>query len=105
MLATLVAEPFSNPKWLFEPKLDGFRILAFIRKGEVTLRTRFDSSVGPGLSFAGEGAVSVRWWLYVASFFLGAALIVIGLSRANTPLTFAGVIIGAVLFLTRKYIQ
>ena len=40
MLATLTPEPFSDPKWLFEPKLDGFRILAFIRKGEVTLRTR-----------------------------------------------------------------
>ena len=49
--------------------------------------------------------MSARWWLYVASFILGAALIVIGLSQANTPLTFAGVIIGAVLFLTRKYIQ
>ena len=40
MLATLTAEPFSDPKWLFEPKLDGFRILAFVRKGEVTLLTR-----------------------------------------------------------------
>ena len=40
MLATLASEPFSDPKWLFEPKLDGFRILAFIRKGEVTLLTR-----------------------------------------------------------------
>ena len=42
-LATLVSEPFSDSKWLFEPKLDGFRILAFIRKGEVTLRTRNDN--------------------------------------------------------------
>ncbi len=49
--------------------------------------------------------MTTRWWLYVASFILGAALVVIGLSQANTPLTFAGVIIGAVLFLTRKYIQ
>ncbi len=40
MLATLVDKPFSDPRWLFEPKLDGFRILAFIQKGEVTLRTR-----------------------------------------------------------------
>ena len=40
MLATLVAKPFSDPRWLFEPKLDGFRILAFIQEGEVTLRTR-----------------------------------------------------------------
>ena len=40
MLATLVDKPFSGPEWLFEPKLDGFRILAFIQKGGVTLRTR-----------------------------------------------------------------
>lgn len=40
MLARLVDEPFSDPKWLFEPKLDGFRIMAFIQKGEVSLRTR-----------------------------------------------------------------
>ena len=49
--------------------------------------------------------MSARWWLYVASFILGAALVVIGLSQANTPLTFAGVIIGAVLFVARKYIK
>ena len=40
MLATLGSEPFSDPKWFFEPKLDGFRLLAFIRKGEVTPLTR-----------------------------------------------------------------
>ena len=39
MLATLVEESFSGPKWLFEPKLDGFRILAFIRKPCSTERT------------------------------------------------------------------
>ena len=49
--------------------------------------------------------MNARWWLYVASFLLGTALVVIGLSQANTSLTFAGVIIGAVLFMTRKYIQ
>ena len=40
MLATLVDKPFSDPRWLFEPKLDGFRIVAFIRDGGVTLRSR-----------------------------------------------------------------
>ena len=40
MLAALVDKPFSDPKWLFEPKLDGFRIPAFIQNGEVSLRTR-----------------------------------------------------------------
>ena len=27
MLARLVDEPVSGPQWLFEPKLDGYRIL------------------------------------------------------------------------------
>ena len=49
--------------------------------------------------------MTARWWLYVASFILGAALVVIGLSQGNTPLTFVGVIIGAVLFFMRKYIR
>ena len=46
--------------------------------------------------------MSAWWWFYVASFTLGAALIVIGFSQANTPLTFAGFIIGAVGFFSRK---
>ena len=40
MLATLVDQPFSDPRWLIEPKLDGFSVLAFIREGGVTLRSR-----------------------------------------------------------------
>jgi bifunctional non-homologous end joining protein LigD len=40
MLAELAAGPFSDPNWLFEPKLDGLRALAFIRDGHVTLLSR-----------------------------------------------------------------
>ena len=40
MMARLSDEPFSHPDWVFEPKLDGFRALAFLRGGEVTLRSR-----------------------------------------------------------------
>ena len=40
MLARLTYRPFSNPEWLFEPKLDGHRILAFVQRGAVTLRSR-----------------------------------------------------------------
>lgn len=40
MLATLVKEPFTRPGWIFEPKLDGVRTLAFVRNGKVELRTR-----------------------------------------------------------------
>jgi bifunctional non-homologous end joining protein LigD len=40
MLPTLIAEPFSRAGWLFEPKLDGVRTLAFLRDGKVELRSR-----------------------------------------------------------------
>ena len=32
--------PFSDARWLFEPKLDGIRALAFVRDGTVELRSR-----------------------------------------------------------------
>jgi bifunctional non-homologous end joining protein LigD len=40
MLPTLVDRAFSRAGWLFEPKLDGVRTLAFLRDGAVELRTR-----------------------------------------------------------------
>ena len=40
MLATLVEEAFDAPGWLWEPKLDGVRTLAFLKEGEVELRSR-----------------------------------------------------------------
>ncbi|MFN2524769.1 MAG: non-homologous end-joining DNA ligase [Actinomycetota bacterium] len=40
MLATLTRDYFSDPEWLFEPKLDGIRCLAFKRAGEVRLLSR-----------------------------------------------------------------
>ena len=40
MLASMVDQPFSNSEWLFEPKLDGIRALAFVKQGRVTLRSR-----------------------------------------------------------------
>ncbi|HVZ27586.1 MAG TPA: non-homologous end-joining DNA ligase [Rhizomicrobium sp.] len=40
MLATLVAEPFDRPGWIYEEKYDGDRILAFKRRGQVRLRSR-----------------------------------------------------------------
>ena len=46
--------------------------------------------------------MSARWGLYVASLILGVALFVIGLSLANTPLTFAGVIVAVIGFLSRR---
>src|SRR5262249_48599546 len=41
MLCTLIAEPFDDPGWIFEPKLDGVRVLASVGKtGEVELTSR-----------------------------------------------------------------
>ena len=40
MLATLVKEPFDHPEWLFEVKWDGYRAIAEIQDGKVSLYTR-----------------------------------------------------------------
>jgi len=40
MLATLTDAAFSDPKWIFEPKLDGYRVLAFVRVGKAHLKSR-----------------------------------------------------------------
>lgn len=40
MKATLVHEHFSDPDWIYEPKLDGERCLAFVEGGKVRLMSR-----------------------------------------------------------------
>ena len=40
MLATLTGAPFDDKDWLFEDKYDGFRMVATIEDGEVTLYSR-----------------------------------------------------------------
>ena len=40
MLASDADEPSTRPGWFHEPKLDGYRVLAFINDGKVTLRSR-----------------------------------------------------------------
>lgn len=40
MLATLTRDHFSDPGWVYEPKLDGIRCLAFKRGTDVRLMTR-----------------------------------------------------------------
>ncbi len=40
MLAHTADSPFSSPDWIFEPKLDGFRALTFLRNGTVRLLSR-----------------------------------------------------------------
>jgi bifunctional non-homologous end joining protein LigD len=40
MLPTLTREMFQRSDWLYEPKLDGYRVLAFVDRGNVHLRSR-----------------------------------------------------------------
>ena len=40
MHAELADAPFNKPDWVWEPKLDGYRILAYIQHGQVSLRSR-----------------------------------------------------------------
>ena len=40
MLATLIKKSFTDPNWYFEPKLDGYRVIAFILDGKVKLQSR-----------------------------------------------------------------
>lgn len=40
MKATLTKSYFSDPEWIYEPKLDGIRMLAFKRGGEIRLLSR-----------------------------------------------------------------
>lgn len=44
MLATLVTEPPEAEDWVFEIKWDGYRALAFLDKGHISLRSRNDKS-------------------------------------------------------------
>jgi bifunctional non-homologous end joining protein LigD len=45
MLASLAEGPFSRVDWIFEPKLDGYRIIASVRGEKVTLMTRNGNDV------------------------------------------------------------
>jgi bifunctional non-homologous end joining protein LigD len=40
MLPSLTGKAFSNPNWLFEPKLDGYRVIATVEDGAVRLASR-----------------------------------------------------------------
>ncbi len=40
MLAHLARAPFSGPEWIFEPKLDGYRIITYVKDGKVNLISR-----------------------------------------------------------------
>ncbi|HEY4206370.1 MAG TPA: hypothetical protein VGM31_06150 [Puia sp.] len=40
MLATLVDTPFDNPDWIYEIKWDGYRVVSYLNRGKVEMRSR-----------------------------------------------------------------
>ena len=40
MLATLVDQPFDNPDWVYEVKWDGYRVISYLNRGRVEMRSR-----------------------------------------------------------------
>ncbi|HLW64999.1 MAG TPA: non-homologous end-joining DNA ligase [Gemmataceae bacterium] len=62
MLCTLVADPFDNPKWLFEPKFDGVRILGRFDGKSLTLLSRYgDPQNVPFPDIAEALQKALRW--------------------------------------------
>src|SRR5690349_9055328 len=47
MLCQLVKEPFDSDEWIFEPKLDGLRVLARCEGKSITLLSRNELHQGP----------------------------------------------------------
>ncbi|MEP6465716.1 MAG: DNA ligase D [Parafilimonas sp.] len=44
MLATLVDKPFDQEGWLYEVKWDGYRVITYLKNGEVQMRSRNNKS-------------------------------------------------------------
>jgi bifunctional non-homologous end joining protein LigD len=61
MLASQAANPFSDERWLFEPKLDGFRTLAFLNDGKVRLQSRRGIDVTEHYPDLAESITRPRW--------------------------------------------
>jgi len=40
MLATLVDQPFDGPDWIYEIKWDGYRVISYLNRGKVEMRSR-----------------------------------------------------------------
>ena len=52
--------PFNAPDWMWEPKLDGYRVLAFIGGKDVKLRSRRGLELAPLVSAAGRRSSASR---------------------------------------------
>jgi bifunctional non-homologous end joining protein LigD len=74
MLATRVDVPFSRPGWVFEPKYDGWRVIARRRAGRVTLFSRN----GLDLSRGAPAVVAALASLPDGDFLVDGELVVFG---------------------------
>src|SRR5947207_15539027 len=54
-LCTLIDEPFDDPRWIFEPKLDGLRVLVVFDGKTVRLVSRNDKEQGRAFPEIVEG--------------------------------------------------
>jgi bifunctional non-homologous end joining protein LigD len=61
MLASLIPEPFDNPDWVFEMKWDGYRAIAEIENGKVTLYSRNGKSLGKKFSAVEDALKKFRY--------------------------------------------
>ncbi len=61
MLATVVKEPFDHPDWIFEVKWDGYRAVAEIRDGAVSLYSRNGISFNKKFSPVAESLRKFRF--------------------------------------------
>jgi bifunctional non-homologous end joining protein LigD len=54
MHAEIGAAPFNHPDWMWEPKLDGYRVIAFLSGKEVKLRSRRGLELAPAFPMLTE---------------------------------------------------
>ena len=73
MLATLVNEPFDDPDWIYEVKWDGYRAVAYINNGEVSIASRNNKSFAE--KYYPITAVMEKWSLNAV---LDGEIVVIG---------------------------
>ncbi len=75
MLATAVDGPFSDPDWLFEMKLDGYRVEAVVDRGTVRLWTRNRQDAA---RYFPELAAGTADWLLATSAVVDGEVVALG---------------------------
>ena len=54
MLATLTDEPFDSDDWIYEIKWDGYRVVSYLNKGKVEMRSRNNLSFNEKFNVIGN---------------------------------------------------